>query len=99
MAVAAAAGGRAVAPSRAFYPAGRFHALDGGYPLSPGAEPATKPGRKPSMIILGVILLILGALLDVAILWTLGIILVVIGAILWIAGSMGRAVGPRSHYW
>lgn len=51
------------------------------------------------MLILGVILLLLGALLDVSILWTLGIILVVVGALLWLAGSMGHAVGPRAHYW
>jgi len=51
------------------------------------------------VIILGVILLILGAILHVSILWTIGIILVVIGAILWILGSMGRSVGPRAHYW
>ena len=51
------------------------------------------------MIILGVLLLILGWLLGVGILWTIGIILIVVGAILWILGSMGRAVGPRSHYW
>ncbi|GAA1152714.1 DUF6131 family protein [Nesterenkonia lutea] len=51
------------------------------------------------MIILGVILLILGALLEVSILWTIGIILIVVGAILWILGSVGRAVGGRRHYW
>ena len=51
------------------------------------------------MIILGLLLLILGWLLGVGILWTIGIILIVVGAILWILGSMGRAVGPRSHYW
>lgn len=51
------------------------------------------------MIILGVILLVLGAVLDISILWTLGIILVVIGAILWLLGTTGRAVGPRAHYW
>lgn len=51
------------------------------------------------MIILGLILLILGAVLDVGILWTIGIILVVVGAILWILGAMGRTVGPRAHYW
>ena len=51
------------------------------------------------MIILGVILLILGAVLNVPILWTLGIILVVVGAILWILGSTGRSIGPRAHYW
>lgn len=51
------------------------------------------------MIILGVILLILGALLDIPVLWTIGIILVVVGAVLWILGSMDRAIGPRKHYW
>lgn len=51
------------------------------------------------MIILGVILLILGFLFHVSILWAIGIILIVIGAILWILGSMGRALGPRRHYW
>ena len=51
------------------------------------------------MIVLGIILLILGAVLDVGILWTIGIILIVVGAILWILGSMGRAVGGRRHYW
>lgn len=51
------------------------------------------------MIVLGVILLILGAVLDIAILWTIGIILVVVGAVLWILGAMGRAIGPRAHYW
>ncbi|HSK16304.1 MAG TPA: DUF6131 family protein [Gaiellaceae bacterium] len=51
------------------------------------------------MILLGIVLLILGALLNVPILWTIGIILVVVGAILWILGAMGRAVGPRAHYW
>jgi HAMP domain-containing protein len=51
------------------------------------------------MITLGVILLVLGMLLQVPILTTLGIILVVIGAVLFILGSLGRAVGPRSHYW
>jgi Family of unknown function (DUF6131) len=51
------------------------------------------------MIILGVLLLILGWLLGVGILWTIGIILIVVGVILWILGAMGRAVGPRTHYW
>ncbi|MET8957787.1 DUF6131 family protein [Streptomyces sp. NPDC004129] len=51
------------------------------------------------MIALGVILLIVGFLLKIAILWTIGIILLVIGAILWILGSIGHAVGGRRHYW
>jgi hypothetical protein len=51
------------------------------------------------MIVLGVILLILGAVLGISILWTIGIILVVVGVILWILGTMGRSVGGRRHYW
>lgn len=51
------------------------------------------------MIILGVILLILGALLNLSLLWGVGIILAVIGAVLWLLGSMDRAIGPRRHYW
>jgi hypothetical protein len=46
-----------------------------------------------------VILLILGAILDVGILFTIGIILVVVGVILMILGSLDRAVGPRRYYW
>ena len=51
------------------------------------------------MIILGLILLILGAVLGISILWTIGIVLIVVGAILWVLGSMDRAVGGRRHYW
>jgi hypothetical protein len=51
------------------------------------------------MIILGVILLVLGLLLDVYFLWILGIILAVIGGVLWLLGSRGRQVGPRKHYY
>jgi Family of unknown function (DUF6131) len=51
------------------------------------------------VIILGIILLILGAVLNISILWTIGIILVVIGAVLWLLGSMDRGIGGRRHYW
>ncbi len=51
------------------------------------------------MIVLGLILLILGALLDVWILYAVGGILLVVGIILWILGAMGRAVGGRRHYY
>ena len=50
------------------------------------------------MIALGIILLILGYVLKVAILETLGIVLLVIGAVLWVLGSVGRPVGGR-RYW
>ncbi len=51
------------------------------------------------MIVVGIILLILGFLLKIAILWTLGIIVLVIGLIMMLLGSMGRAVGGRRHYY
>lgn len=50
------------------------------------------------MIILGVILLIIGAVANISILYTIGGILVVVGAILWILGSMDRGIGGRRHY-
>ena len=51
------------------------------------------------MFILGIILLVLGAVLNVPLLWTIGIILVVIGAILWLLGSLDRGIGGRRHYY
>jgi hypothetical protein len=51
------------------------------------------------MIILGLVLLIAGALLDVWILYALGGILLVVGIVFWILGAMGRAVGGRRHYY
>lgn len=51
------------------------------------------------MFILGVILLILGAIFGVSWLWILGLILAVIGAVLFLLGTAGRQVGPRRHYY
>ena len=51
------------------------------------------------MIVLGVLLLILGFVLDIGILWTIGIILLVVGAILAVLGTMDRAVGGRRHWY
>ena len=51
------------------------------------------------MIVLGVVLLILGALLNISILWAIGAILLILGVIFWILGAMGRAVGGRRHYY
>lgn len=50
------------------------------------------------MIVLGVILLVLGALLDVGILYTVGGVLAVIGVVLWLFGTFDRQIGPRAHY-
>lgn len=51
------------------------------------------------MIVLGVVLLIIGFVAKIAIIWTLGIIAIVVGAVLAIAGTTGRAIGGRRHYW
>ena len=51
------------------------------------------------MIILGVILLIIGFIAQVAIIWTLGVIVVIVGAILALLGFAGHAVGGRRHYY
>ena len=51
------------------------------------------------MIVVGLVLLLLGLLLDVPILWTLGLIVLVIGLVLLVLGSTGRAIGGRRHYW
>ncbi|NIK55225.1 DUF6131 family protein [Kribbella shirazensis] len=50
------------------------------------------------MLILGLILLILGFVLNISILWTIGIILLLVGAVFWILGATGRAVAGR-RYW
>jgi hypothetical protein len=51
------------------------------------------------MIILGIVLLVIGAIANIGILWVIGAILVVLGLIFWILGAMGRAVGCRTHYY
>ncbi|MEU7895040.1 DUF6131 family protein [Nonomuraea sp. NPDC049152] len=50
------------------------------------------------MIILGVILVVLGWLLNISILYTIGAILLVVGLVLLLLGSIGRPVGGR-RYW
>lgn len=51
------------------------------------------------MIILGLILLVIGFVAHIPILWTIGIILLIVGAVLAIAGSLGRQIGGRRHYY
>jgi Family of unknown function (DUF6131) len=51
------------------------------------------------VIIIGIVLLILGFLLKVAILWSIGILVLVVGLILALLGAVGHAVGGRRHYW
>ncbi|MGD0934810.1 MAG: DUF6131 family protein [Streptosporangiaceae bacterium] len=51
------------------------------------------------MIILGIILLVVGFLLKIAILWTIGIVVLVIGLILLLLGAIGHEIGGRRHYY
>lgn len=51
------------------------------------------------MITLGVILIILGALLNIGLLYTIGAILAVVGLVLLLVGRAGNAVGGRSHWY
>jgi hypothetical protein len=51
------------------------------------------------MIILGLVLLIIGFVVKIAILWTIGIVVLLVGLILALLGGVGHAVGGRRHYW
>ena len=51
------------------------------------------------MIFLGLVLLLIGFLLKVAILWSIGIIVLVVGVVLMLLGAAGHAVGGRRHYY
>lgn len=51
------------------------------------------------MIILGIILLIVGFLLKLAIVWTIGIVVLAVGLVLALLGAVGRGIGGRRHYW
>ena len=51
------------------------------------------------MILIGLILLIIGFVAQIAIVWTIGIIVLVLGLVLLLLGSIGRGVGGRRHYW
>jgi Family of unknown function (DUF6131) len=51
------------------------------------------------MIILGLILLIIGFVVKIAIVWTIGIVVLAVGLLLLLLGTIGRGVGGRRHYW
>lgn len=51
------------------------------------------------MIVLGLILAIAGALLNIGIIVTLGVILIVVGVIFWILGALDRPVLGRRYYY
>lgn len=51
------------------------------------------------MITLGLVLLLIGMLLDVALLYSAGSLLLLVGLVLFIAGRLGHAIGGRAHYY
>jgi len=51
------------------------------------------------VIVLGLILVIVGAIAKVPVLETVGVVLLVVGLILMLLGATGRAVGGRRHYY
>ncbi|WP_227981223.1 DUF6131 family protein [Nocardia spumae] len=51
------------------------------------------------MIILGIILLVVGFLLNIHVVWIIGIVVLVIGLVLLALGAMGRSVGGRRYYY
>ena len=51
------------------------------------------------MIVLGIILLVIGFVVGIPVLWTIGLVLAVAGAVLAVAGSTGRRIGGRAHWY
>jgi hypothetical protein len=60
---------------------------------------ARTPTWRWVLIVLGLILAVVGALIDVGILVTLGVLLIIVGVILWILGALGRPVFGRRYYY
>jgi len=51
------------------------------------------------MLTLGVLLLVLAVLLDVAVLWTIGWIVAGFGLVLLVLGILDRSLGPARYYY
>jgi uncharacterized membrane protein HdeD (DUF308 family) len=51
------------------------------------------------MILLGILLLIIGAVAGLAIFWTLGVIVLVVGVVFAVAGRSGHKLAGRSHWY
>ena len=60
------------------------------------AEHSTRPEKH--LIVLGIILLIIGAIAAIHILWVIGGILLIVGLVLLLLGGTDRAIGGRRHY-
>jgi hypothetical protein len=51
------------------------------------------------LIVLGIILLIVGFVANIAFVWTIGVIIVLIGVVFALLGFAGRQIGGRKHWY
>lgn len=51
------------------------------------------------MILLGILLLIIGAIAGLSLFWVLGVVIVVVGVVFAIAGHSGHQLAGRSHWY
>lgn len=64
--------------------------------VNPKQQHHTETGG--TLIVLGIILLIIGAVAAIHILWVIGGILLIVGLIMLVLGGTDRAIGGRRHY-
>ena len=60
---------------------------------------AVASGYPKVMIITGLLILLLGLLLNIGVLTTVGLVVAIVGLVLMVLGRSGRTVGGRAHYW
>ena len=73
-------------------------ALRSGYRSSESGNTCRTQEGSATVIILGIILIIIGAVTNIPVVYSIGVILALVGIVLWILGATGRAVGGRNHY-
>lgn len=57
------------------------------------------PRKEDTMTVLGLVLLVVGFVANIAILWTLGLVVLIVGVVLGIAGHSGHQVAGRKHWY
>lgn len=62
-------------------------------------KPLSTTERDNTLIVLGIILLIIGFVANIAIIWTIGVIVIVVGAVFALLGFAGREIGGRKHWY
>ena len=68
-------------------------------PLGPERLKPNGEGYLGGMILLGLVLLLLGLVLQIGMLWSVGVIVLIVGCVLMLLGRSGRPVRGRAHYW